>query len=112
MIKNSTPLKRYLIYNRISGSYNLLNWLLVIVLTLILSIGGTKEVPGNFFMKLCIGVFLIIATISTGLLIFMSFKIQKIYDQSKVLVLYSFLSLLIPFIFNYLIRRKLKPFKD
>ncbi|MGL5643543.1 MAG: hypothetical protein ACRCW3_02090 [Metamycoplasmataceae bacterium] len=61
-------------------------------------------------IPLVLTIFWIIAFISTILFIIKSSAIEKEYKINNIL-LYACLSLFIPWIFNYLIRRKLKPFK-
>lgn len=111
MWKNLSSLKKYLIYNRISGSYNLLNWILTAVLAGILFSKLLDQEWVKILVQIIISTFWFITLISSILFIYKSFSIQKKYDKTNKIILYSILSLFIPFIFNFLIRKKLKPFK-
>ncbi len=111
MLKNKTTLQKYLIYNRISGSYNLLNWILTTTLTTLLLVQNSSAELTDLLMKISIGVFWFIALISSILFIFKSFSISKKYKNAKNIISFSVLSFFIPFIFNFLIRKRLKPFK-
>ena len=106
MFKNMTPLKKYLLYNRITGSYNLLNWGLTILLTSLLFIDHFEDI-NDWLLETFIGIFWGISLISGMLLIWKSFSIQKKYKVDN-LIAFAALSFVVPWVFNFLIRRKLK----